>query len=74
VLLRPQQVVDGHVTGASDATNMAMATFGTRASWAVWGWAIVWLIWSLVVLFVALRIGARRASRLADALEPRATT
>ena len=68
VLLRPQQVVDGHVTGASDATNMAMATFGTHATWAVWTWAIAWLVWALVVLFVALRISARRASRIADAL------
>ena len=68
VLLRPQQVVDGHIAGASDATNMAMATFGTTASWAIWLWAIAWLVWALIVLFVALRIVARRTSMLAEAL------
>ena len=71
VLLRPQQVVDGHIAGASDATNMAMATFDTQASWAVWLWAIAWLVWALIVLFIALRISARRASQLADALPVR---
>ncbi len=72
VLLRPHQVVDGQIAGASDATNMAHATFGTRDPWAVWFWAIAWLVWALVVLFVALRVSARRASILADALPPRA--
>ena len=71
VLLRPQQVVDGHIAGASDATNMALATFGTRDSWAIWLWAMVWLVWALIVLFIALRISARRASQLADALPVR---
>ena len=61
VLFRPAQVVGGKVAGASDATNMAAATFGTTATWAVWSWAIVWLLWSLAVLYVALRLGGSRA-------------
>jgi hypothetical protein len=66
VLFRPSQVVDGFVVpGASDAQNMARATFGTTAHWAVWTWAGIWLAWSLVVLFVALRISAAQAARLA---------
>jgi len=39
--MRPSQVVGGQVAGASDAHNMALATFGTTASWAVWFWAII---------------------------------
>lgn len=61
VLLRPSQVVGGKVAGASDAHNMAAATFGTTAMWAVWLWAIVWLLWSLAVLYVALRVSGGRA-------------
>ena len=61
VLLRPAQVVGGKVAGASDASNMAMATFGTTATWAVWTWAIVWLLWSLAVLYAALRLSGSRA-------------
>jgi hypothetical protein len=61
VLLRPSQVVGGQVAGASDAHNMAAATFGTAATWAVWTWAIVWLLWSLGVLYVALRLSGSRA-------------
>jgi hypothetical protein len=61
VLLRPSQVVGGQITGASDAHNMAAATFGTTATWAVWAWAVVWLLWSLGVLYIALRIGGSRA-------------
>ena len=61
VLLRPSQVVGGQVAGASDAHNMAAATFGTTATWAVWTWAIIWLLWSLGVLYVALRLGGSRA-------------
>ena len=61
VLLRPSQVVGGKVAGASDAHNMAAATFGTTATWAVWTWAIVWLLWSLAVLYVALRLSGSRA-------------
>ena len=61
VLLRPSQVVGGKIAGASDAHNMAQATFATTATWAVWTWAIVWLLWSLAVLYVALRLSASRA-------------
>lgn len=61
VLLRPSQVVGGKIAGASDAHNMAAATFGTTATWAVWSWAIVWLLWSLAVLYVALRLSGSRA-------------
>jgi Peptidase M50B-like len=61
VLLRPSQVVGGQVAGASDAHNMAAATFGTTATWAVWTWAIIWLLWSLGVLYIALRLGGSRA-------------
>ncbi|HEY0192290.1 MAG TPA: M50 family metallopeptidase [Kofleriaceae bacterium] len=62
VLLRPSQVVGGRVAGASDAHNMAAATFGTTATWAVWLWAIVWLVWSLIVLYVALRMYSARSA------------
>jgi hypothetical protein len=55
VLLRPLQVVDGSTAGASDATNMAMATFNTPDQWAVVVWSAIWLAWSLAVLFLALR-------------------
>jgi hypothetical protein len=77
VLLRPSQVVGGRVAGASDAHNMAAATFGTTATWAVWTWAIIWLLWSLGVLYVALRLGGSRALAQVmpfghDAGEPRA--
>ena len=71
VLLRPLQVVDGKAVGVSDATNMAMATFGTTAGWAVWLWALVWLAWSLAVLFVALRVVTRRRLQVEDALDVR---
>ena len=65
VLLRPSQVVGGQIAGASDAHNMAAATFGTTATWAVWTWAIVWLLWSLVVLYLALRVrGGHVVARL----------
>ncbi len=59
VLMRPLQVVGGQFAGASDAHNMAYATFGTTDRWAVWTWAALWLAWSLLVLYVALRIGRR---------------
>jgi len=68
VLLRPSQVVGGKIAGASDAHNMAAATFGTTATWAVWLWAIVWLLWSLGVLYVALRLSGARA--LANVMPP----
>jgi len=71
VLLRPAQVVGGKVAGASDAHNMAMATFGTTATWAVWTWAIIWLLWSLVVLYAALRVsGARALAQVMPAARP----
>jgi hypothetical protein len=70
VLMRPHQVVGGQVAGASDAHNMATATFGTTAPWAVWFWAIVWLAWSLAVLFVALRVSGARAARTEAAAAP----
>jgi hypothetical protein len=63
VLFRPSQIVDGRLAGASDAHNMAGATFGTTETWAVWTWAAIWLAWSLVVLFVALRLSGSRARR-----------
>ncbi len=62
VLLRPTQVVGGQFAGASDAHNMAYATFGTTEQWAVWLWASVWLVWSLVVLYVALRFSGSPVS------------
>jgi hypothetical protein len=61
VLLRPAQVVGGRITRASDAHNMAAATFGTTATWAVWTWAILWLVGSLAVLYIALRLSGARA-------------
>lgn len=60
VLLRPTHFVDGVSLDASDATNMARLTFGTGADWAVWTWAAIWLAWSLLVLYVAIRLNARR--------------
>lgn len=62
VLLRPSQIVGGSTTASSDASNMAMSTFGTGADWAVWTWAAIWLAWSLAVLFVALRFSGSLAS------------
>jgi hypothetical protein len=56
VLLRPLQVVDGQLAGASDAHNMSNATFGTTDNWGVYTWAGIWLAWSLVMLFGALRL------------------
>lgn len=54
VLYRPNLVVDGKIVRDSDAHSMALASFGTDASWAVWLWASIWLAWSLAILFVAL--------------------
>ena len=61
VLLRPAQVVNGKITGFSDAHNMAAATLGTTETWAVWLWSILWLVWSLAVFYVALRLSGSRA-------------
>lgn len=63
VLLRPSQVINGVIADASDAQNMAKATFGTVTNSAVYFWASVWLLWSLAVLFVAIRISGSQASR-----------
>jgi len=69
VLLRPSQVVGGILAPASDAHNMAAATFGTTDKWAVWTWASAWLLWSLLVFYVTVRFsgspGRRRAAQLA---------
>jgi hypothetical protein len=65
VLLRPTQMIDGHVARASDATNMAAATFGTTAPWAVYTWVGLWLAWSLAILYVALVSGSRGWTRAA---------
>lgn len=51
VLFRTDMVINGKVVGASDAHNMANATFGNH-----WLWASVWLAWSGLCFFVALRI------------------
>jgi hypothetical protein len=71
VLFRTSQVINGQElactdqikTGCSDAHNMASYTFGTTDDWAAWTWAAIWLVWSLAVLFVALRVMARRPAR-----------
>lgn len=52
VLFRTEMVINGVVAeSASDAHNMADATFGTYATWAS-----IWLVWSCLCFFVALRI------------------
>jgi hypothetical protein len=58
VLFRSQLVINGEVAGASDAHNMAQATFGSA-----WLWATVWLLWSLAVFYLALRLVHLRQSR-----------
>lgn len=65
VLYRPFLVVAGEARG-SDAHQMASATFGHTEKWAIWLWASVWLVWSLAILFVALKLAQRRATRLQD--------
>ena len=63
VLFRPQLVINGQVVGASDAHNMAAASFGSH-----WLWASVWLAWSFLCFYIALRIvylRQRRASAVA---------
>ena len=62
VLLRPSQIVGGSTTASSDASNMALSTFGTTADWAVWTWAAIWLAWSLLVFYLALRFSGSPAS------------
>ncbi len=51
VLFRSTLVVNGEVMGASDAHNMAAASFGSA-----WMWAALWLAWAFVVFYVALRV------------------
>lgn len=58
VLYRANLVVNGEVMGASDAHNMARATFGTP-----WMWATVWLLWSFVLFYLALRLMYLRVER-----------
>ena len=58
VLYRANLVVNGEVMGASDAHNMARATFGTPYMWAT-----VWLIWSFVLFYLALRLMFLRVER-----------
>jgi hypothetical protein len=70
VLLRPSQIVGGSTTASSDASNMAISTFGTAADWAVWTWAAIWLAWSLAVLYVALRFSGSPASALGPPSDP----
>ena len=67
VLFRANLVVNGQAIGASDAHNMARASFGTPTLWA-----IVWLVWSLALFFVALRLLYLRQRRaaIAEANQP----
>jgi hypothetical protein len=51
VLFRTEMVINGQVVGASDAHNMADASFGSH-----WHWASAWLLWSFVCFYVALRL------------------
>jgi hypothetical protein len=61
VLFRTDMVINGQIAGASDAHNMAKATFGSH-----WLWASVWLGWSCLCFFVALRIILKRHIALED--------
>jgi Peptidase M50B-like len=63
VLFRPEQIVNGRYA-ESDAHSMARVTFGTADQWALWFWAVVWLLWSLAVLYVAMRLAKRLATRV----------
>lgn len=54
VLFRTDLVINGQVVGASDAHNMAAATFGSHQMWA-----FIWLFWSLACFYVALRFMRR---------------
>jgi hypothetical protein len=60
VLFRPQLVINGQVVGASDAHNMAAASFGTH-----WLWASIWLGWSFLCFYIALRVVYLRQQRAA---------
>ena len=71
VLFRPNLVVDGQVVRDSDAHAMAVATFGTDASWAVWTWAAIWIAWSLALLFLVLAWVRRATAAPPSAPGPR---
>lgn len=60
VLFRQNLVVNGTVVGASDAHNMARATFGSPSVWAT-----IWLVWSFALLYAALRLMYLRQQRAA---------
>ena len=60
VLFRSQLVINGEVVGASDATKMAEASFGTPTFWAA-----TWLVWSFLVFYLALRVAYLRERRSA---------
>jgi hypothetical protein len=60
ILFRANLVVNGKSIGASDAHNMATASFGTPTTWAV-----LWLAWSLILLFITLRLVYLRQQRAA---------
>jgi hypothetical protein len=62
VLFRPDQIVNG-IRTESDAHSMARSTFGTDDQWALWFWAAVWLVWSLAILYIAMRVAKRVATR-----------
>lgn len=51
VLFRAHMVINGEIVGASDAHNMAAATFGDH-----WLWAGSWLAFSALAFYVALRL------------------
>ncbi|MCP4448663.1 MAG: M50 family metallopeptidase [Myxococcales bacterium] len=51
VLFRADMVINGKAERASDAHNMAAATFGNHLVWAT-----VWLLWSCLCFYVALRL------------------
>lgn len=62
VLFRTDMVINGKIVGASDAHNMAAATFGSH-----WLWAGVWLAVSAAAFYVALRLVYLRERRSAAA-------
>jgi hypothetical protein len=62
VLFRTSLVIDGRPVGASDASAMAAATFGTSRMWAG-----AWMAVSLIAFFVAMRVIKRRELRAAAA-------
>jgi len=57
-LFRSNLVVNGEAMNASDAHNMAAASFGTY-----WLWAAIWLAWSFAAFYLALRVAYLRDAR-----------